>query len=215
MNVMLTRVLTVVAALAALSSLSGCVPVAAVGMGVGMASLNDRRTSGAQIEDEAIELRVNNRVSGRWGEKAHINITSYNRSVLLTGEVPDASAREQVEQMAAGVANVRSVTNELTVGAPSQLSNRSNDAFITSKIKARFVEAEKFNPLHVKVVTEAGTAYLLGIVTQAEADQATEIARTTAGVRRVVRIFEFCKLTDDVCRPPPPVRGDPPKSTAQ
>ena len=137
MNVLLTRVISIVAALATLSSLSGCVPVAAVGMGVGMASFNDRRTSGAQIEDEAIELRVNNRVSGRWGEKAHINITSYNRSVLLTGEVPDASAREQAEQMAAGVANVRSVTNELTVGAPSQLSNRSNDAFITSKIKAR------------------------------------------------------------------------------
>ncbi|MBK8063855.1 MAG: BON domain-containing protein [Betaproteobacteria bacterium] len=194
--------------------LQGCVPVAAVGVGMGVSAVSDRRTPGTQIEDEGIELRTSNRISERWGSKVQVGVTGYNRSVLLTGEVSDAATRDAVGKLAAGVPNVKAVTNEIVVAGLSTLSARSNDSFITSKVKARFVEAGKFNPLHVKVVTEAGTVFLLGIVTQGEADAATEIARTTGGVRKVVRLFEYCKVTDEVCRPAEAAKGEPAKPAA-
>ena len=118
-------------------------------------------------------------------------MTSYNRAVLLTGEVPDAAAKEEAERITKAVGNVRVVYNELTVGAIAPLSSRSNDTVITSKVKARFVDARKFSPVHVKVVTENGVVYLLGLVKKQEANDATEIARTTSGVRKVVRVFEY------------------------
>ena len=113
-------------------------------------------------------------------------------------EVPDAAAKAEVEKIVRGVPNVRGVTNELVVAGPSSLGARSNDAIITSKVKARFVDAGKFNPVHVKVVTEASVVYLLGIVTDREAADATEVTRTTGGVKKVVRLFEFCRATDDL-----------------
>ncbi len=122
---------------------------------------------------------------------AHINSTSYNRLVLLSGEVPNAAARDDAERIARGVENVRGVYNELQVSGNSALTVRSNDAFITSKIKARFVDAQKFNPVHVKVVTENSTVFLLGMVRRAEGDAASELARTTGGVQKVVRLFEY------------------------
>jgi len=196
--------IALLAALAAVAALQGCAPMAAVGgVGVGV-MVNDRRTSGTQIDDEGIELRGSNRITDRFGDRAHVNVTSFNRSVLLTGEVSNEATRAEIEKIVSGVANVRGVTNEIAVAGSSALSSRANDSYLTSKVKARFVDANYFNPFHVKVVTENSTVYLLGIVTEQEAKLATDIARTTGGVRKVVRLFEYCKTTDDVCRPPPP-----------
>jgi osmotically-inducible protein OsmY len=179
------------AATAAASTLTGCVPLVATGIGAGTLMIVDRRTSGAYVEDEAIEWKTRNRIGERFGTKTNVNPTSYNRILLLTGEVPDNATRGEVERIAAEVPNVRAVTNETVVGPVSTFSTRGNDAYITSKIKARFVEAGKFSANHVKVVTESATVFLMGLVTQAEADAATEIARTTGGVQKVVRIFEY------------------------
>jgi osmotically-inducible protein OsmY len=200
--------LALVAALSAAPLMQGCLPMAAVGMGAAVTSVNDRRTSGTQIDDEGIELRSQNRISDRWGDKVHINVTSYNRNVLLTGEVPNESIKAEAEKIVVSVANVRGITNEIVVAGGSALSSRANDSYLTSKVKARFVDANYFNPFHVKVVTENSTVYLMGIVTEQEAKLATDIARTTGGVRKVVRLFDFCNATDDVCRPPTPRTAD-------
>jgi len=196
--------------------LQGCAP-ALIGAGgvAAVTAAEDRRTTGTQIEDEGIELRAGNRLSERFGDKAHLNVTSYNRWVLLTGEVPDEAARAEVEKLAAAVPNVRGVSNEAQVAGVSSLTSRASDSFITSKVKARFIDARKFSPVQVKVVTEAGVVYLLGVVTEQEANDAVEVARTTGGVRKVVKIFEYCKATDEVCRPRPKApaeTSDKPKS---
>jgi osmotically-inducible protein OsmY len=193
-------------------ALAGCFELAAVGAGAAVLSVEDRRTTGTQVEDEGIELRASNRIGERFGNKVHINVTSYNRNVLLTGEVPNAQARAEIEQIVRGLPNVRGVTNDLQVAGLSSLTARSNDGFITSKVKARFLDAGKFSPVHVKVVTEASVVYLLGIVTEKEAADAVEVARTTGGVRKVVKVFEYCRPTDAVCRPGEPPKGEAPKS---
>lgn len=172
-------------------ALTGCVPVAAVGVGAGVLAFSDRRPTETYIADEAIETRTVNRINEKYGDKAHVNATSYNRAVLLTGEVPSEAAKADVEKVATGVPNVKAITNELLVAGASSFGSRSNDSYITSKVKARFIDANKFAPNHVKVVTEAGTVYLLGIVTQRESNEAVEIARTTGGVQKVVRVFEI------------------------
>jgi osmotically-inducible protein OsmY len=191
--------------------LQGCVGVAVVGAGSAAISASDRRTTGVQIEDERIELVSSNRFGEAFGDKAHINITSYNRNVLLTGEVADAAAREQVEKIVRGVPNVRGITNDLQVGPLATLSSRAGDAGTTGKVKARFVDANKFNVVHVKVVTEASVVYLLGIVTEAEANDAVDVARTTGGVRKVVKVFEYCKPTDPACAPREKPKAEEPK----
>jgi len=195
-------------------SLQGCFPVIAAGAGAAVVSSVDRRTSGTQIEDEGIGLRAGNRISERYGDKAHVNVNAYNRTALLTGEVPDAAAKAEVEKIVRAVPNVRGIVNELVVGPPTPFSERGNDSFITSKVKARFVDANKFNPVHVKVVTEAAVVYLLGVVTDQEAADAVEITRTTGGVRKVVRLFESCRPTDEACRPPQAAKGQEPKAKA-
>lgn len=198
----MTRKITVLlAALGAIASLQGCIEMAVVGAGAGVMSVFDRRTTGTQIEDEGIELRASNRIGERFGDRAHVNVTSFNRSVLLTGEVPDAAARSEVEKILRSVPSVRVVTNEVQVAGISAYSARASDATITGKVKARFLDANKFNAVHVKVVTEAGVVYLLGLVTDQEAADATEIARTTSGVRKVVKVLEYCKATEEACRP--------------
>ena len=181
--------------------LEGCVEMAAVGVGASVFSAVDRRTTGAQVEDEGIELRAANRINERFGDRAHISVTSYNRSVLLTGEAPDARARDEIEKIVTGLQNVRTVSNEIQIAGTSAYSTRAADATITGKVKARFLDANRFNPVHVKVVTEAAVVYLLGIVTEKEAADATQVARTTGGVRKVVKVFEYCKLSDEACRP--------------
>jgi osmotically-inducible protein OsmY len=181
--------------------------MAAVGVGAGIVSAIDRRTTGAQIDDEGIELRAVNRINERFGDRAHINVTSYNRIVMLTGETPDAGAKEALEKIVSGMQGVRGVTNEIQVAGISAYSARASDSTITGKVKARFLDANKFNPIHVKVVTEAGVVYLMGIVTEKEGADATEVARTTGGVRKVVKVFEYCRLTDDACRPREQAKG--------
>jgi osmotically-inducible protein OsmY len=180
----------------ALPALQGCVPAVATGVGAGALMIVDRRAGETYLADEAIEIRSFNRISEKFGDKVHINVTSYNMKVLLTGEVPDAGIRDELEKAIAGVTNVKGVTNEVTVGAISSFSARSNDTYITSKVKARFIDANKFQVNHVKVVTEAGTVFLLGLVTRKEAEDAAEIARTTAGVKKVVRVFEYIEFKD-------------------
>lgn len=176
---------------ATLPLLQGCFPVAATGAAAGAAMFADRRTSGAYVEDEGIEWRVRSRLRERFGNSINTSVVSYNRNVLITGQAPDEATREEIGRIAANVDNVQGIINEVEVAGLSSLSSRSNDAMITSMVKARFVDDQRFSANHVKVVTENGTVYLMGIVTRAEADAATETARTTRGVQKVVRVFEM------------------------
>ena len=180
-------------------SLQACVEMAVVGAGTAALAVSDRRTTGVQVDDEGIELRATNRVGERFGLKVHVNITSFNRNVLVTGEVPDTKTKDEIEKMILGVPSVRGVTNELQVIDATSIMSRATDTTITGKVKARLFDSGKLNPIHVKVVTENAIVYLLGIVTEGEANAAVEVARTTGGVRKVVRIFDYCKPTDAVC----------------
>lgn len=185
------RFIAGLAAIATVPALQGCFPVVAGGAVGAAAMFADRRTSGAYVEDEGIEWRTRNRLRERFGNSVNISVTSYNRNVLLTGQVPDEATRSEAGRIAAGVDNVQGIINELEVAGLSSLTSRSNDALITSRVKARFVDDQSFAANHVKVVSEAGTVYLMGIVSRREADAATEVARTTSGVQKVVRVFEY------------------------
>ena len=177
--------------IALLPVLSGCMAVALGGAAAtGFIVGEDRRTVGTITEDQGIEIKAANRIEEKVKD-AHINITSYNRAVLLTGEVPTEAGKTDAERIARAVENVRSVFNELQVSGNASLQARTNDAVLTSKVKARFVDAGKFSPVHVKVVSENGVVYLLGMVKRQEATDATEVARTTGGVRKVVRVLEY------------------------
>ena len=203
-------VLMALAATAIVGSLSACVPLAVGGAVVGTMVVIDRRTSGTQLEDEGIEFRASNRIKEVIGDKGHINVTSYNRQVLLTGEVPTAKDRELVEKAVAGVDNVRSVVNELAVMPNSTLTQRSNDTLITGKVKASFVDAKDISLNAFKIVTERNTVFLMGRVTPREVARATEIARGVGGVEKVVRVFEIIS-EDELARyqaKPAPVTTD-------
>ena len=180
-----------VLAAAIVSQLAACVPVAVGGAVAGGAIASDRRTSGFYVEDQGIQIKANRKMETNLGEEAHVNVTSYNRNVLLTGEVPDAERLAKAESLMKEVANVRTVTNELVVAPKSSIGSRSNDTYITSKIKGKFVTENQFPANYVKVVTENGVVYLLGLVNQTEADAAVEIARNTDGVSKVVKLFEL------------------------
>lgn len=163
----------------------------AAGVGTGVAMSQDRRTSGMFVEDESIESRSSARISEKLDSNVHVNVTSFNRNVLLTGEAPSEAAKKEIERLVTGVQNVRSVTNEIAVGEVSSYASRSNDALITSKVKGRFVDAARFQANHVKVVTEDSVVYLLGLVNKEEARSAVDTARSTSGVRKVVKVFEY------------------------
>ena len=191
--------LAVLLSLVAVLLLAGC-PAAIIGGGaVAYGTIEDRRTSGTMIDDDSIETRIGRTVRERYGENTHVNVTSFNRSVLLTGEVPEEARRTEIEKLAQGAGNVRNIANELQVGTPSSLGARANDSYITTKVKGRILDSNKVNPIHVKVVTEAGVVYLMGIVTEQEAADAVDVARNTGGVVKVVRIFDLCKVGDGVC----------------
>jgi len=175
-----------------LTLLSGCVPVMIAGAAGGAAMVaTDRRSAGAQVDDESIELKMNTQATSEFGERIHLNVTSYNGIVLLTGEVPDQDVLTKVGNLAKNIEKVRVVHNEMVVGPHSDFSARSNDSYITSKVKTRMLEANKFPPNAVKVVTERSVVYLMGIVSKEEGDAAAEIAATTAGVARVVKFFQY------------------------
>ena len=182
---------TLLAAAALAAGLSACAPLVVGGAVMGGMMATDRRTTGTQVEDEGIELRAVNRIRETLGDRAHVNVTSFNRQVLLTGEVPTAQDRATVDQIVAGVNNVRSVVNDLAVMPPSTLSQRSTDTFITGKVRASLVDAQDISANSFKVVTERNTVYLMGRVSQREANRASDIARGVTDVRKVVRVFEI------------------------
>lgn len=186
------------AALTLAGALSACAPLVIGGAAVGALVVADRRTAGAVVEDERIELRSASLLRGTLGERAHINVNSYNRQALLTGEVPNEQMKQQAEQIVGRVENVKSIVNEIAVMGSTSLAQRSNDTLITGKVKASLVDASDLQATAFKVTTERGTVYLMGRVTQREADRATQIARTVGGVQRVVRIFEL--IGDDELR---------------
>jgi osmotically-inducible protein OsmY len=172
--------------------LNGCIPLAITGVAASAQIATDRRTTGAQLDDEFIEDKAIAQIADRLKSDIHVNVTSYNGIALLTGEVATEASKSEVAQIVRSMPKVRIVQNELVVAPTSSLSARTNDTFITSKVKSRFVEAhDKFQINHIKVVTERGVVYLMGIVRRDEGNAAADIARTTSGVQRVVKVFEY------------------------
>ena len=183
--------LAVTTLVAALPFLAGCVPaVIATGATVGVMSAQDRRSTGVQADDEGIEWKAAQSVPERYSQASHLNFTSFNQRLLITGEVPSEEAKSVIGEQAARVLGVKEVINEAIVGPASSLSARSNDSYITSKVKARLVDEKNISATHIKVVTENGIVYLMGIVTDREAKVAVAVARTTEGVRKVVNVMQ-------------------------
>ncbi len=205
-----TRLLSItLLSVSLVATLSACVPMM-LGSAVlgGTLVATDRRTSGTQLEDEGIELRAASRVRDNLGERVHVNVNSYNRRVLLSGEVPSEQDKQLVEQVVSRVENVQSVVNELAILGNATLTQRSSDSLVTGRVKAALVDAKDLYANAFRVVTERGTTYLMGRVTQREADRATDIARTTSGVQKVVRVFEV--ISEDELRNllPQPAPGE-------
>jgi osmotically-inducible protein OsmY len=176
-----------------LMTLQGCATAVVTGVATGASVLHDRRTTGTVIDDEAIELKASRAFYNDKNlyNQSHINVTSYNGIVLVTGEVLTESLKQQVSAIVSNIEKVRRVHNELMIAAPSALPSRSSDAWITSKIKAKYTAEKGLDPFYIKVVTEHGVVYLMGIVSQAEAEKASQIAAKSAGVQRVIKIFEY------------------------
>jgi osmotically-inducible protein OsmY len=178
--------------------LQGCFGLVAAGAGAGVGTAvlvsQDRRTVGAITEDQEIEFKARARITEALKDRAHISVTSYNRTVLLSGEAPTEEIKSQVEAIVADMSNVKAIENDIQIAAPSSLTSRANDSYITSKVKARMLDAQRFQANHVKVVTENNVVYLLGLVTRKEGEDAAEIARTTEGVQKVVKVFEYVTL---------------------
>jgi len=176
----------------ALPLLQGCVPAVLVGgAAAGVLSASDRRSTGTQADDETTEWKASNRIPAQYKDGTHANFTSYNRILLITGEVYAEEGKQAIGDAVAKIEGVRQVHNELLVGPTTSLSARSNDSFIDSKVKARLVDSNQISANHVKVVTERGTTHLMGIVTERESKVAIAVARTTAGVRKVVNLMEI------------------------
>ena len=191
---------------ALLPLLAGCFGAAAVGFGAGAMIAADRRPSETYVTDEGIELRAATRIREKFGDKVSVHVASYNRNILLTGSVPDAAAKAEVERLASGVPNVKAISNEVEIAGAASYTD---DAYVTTKVKARFIDSNKFAANHVKVITEAGVVYLMGMVTRAEAEAAVEVARTTAGVRKVVRVFEYISEEQALTAQTPPPQTKP------
>ena len=205
-------VVKTVSGLLLVCTLGACAPLMIAGVAGTAMVASDRRTSGAQLEDETIELRAKARIRDNLGERVHVNVTSFNRQVLLTGEVTAEKDRQAVVQLVERIENVKAVVNELAVMPMSNLSERSNDLLIVAKVKASFVDSRDLFANAFKVVTERGTVYLMGRVTQREANSATQLTRNVGGVNKVVRLFEI--ISEDELRnllPPPAPAADPVK----
>ncbi len=196
------------------SALTACVPLVVGGAMLGGSLVaTDRRTSGAQLEDEGIELRANGRLRENVGERVHVNVTSYNRKVLLTGEVPTEQDKKLVEQIVSRVENVREIVNELGVQGSTTLTNRSSDALVTGRVKAALVDAKDLYANAFKISTERGTTYVMGRVTQREANRATEVIRSVSGVQKLVRVLEIIseeELLRALPQPPKPEQNTKP-----
>lgn len=185
------RVFTL-ALMGAFPLLSGCLPAVLVtGTAVGAMSFHDRRLSGVQADDEVSEWKGMNRMPARYADKVHVNFTSFNRILLLTGEVSDAEAKQAIGEMAERIKGIRKVHNELVIGPLTSFFSRSNDAFISSKFKARLLDSNQVSANHIKPITENGTLFLMGLVNEREAKAAVTIARSTDGVRKVINLLEI------------------------
>ncbi len=182
-------------AAATLASMQGCIALLGAGAVAGGLSLNDRRTGGTQIEDQAIELKSGGRLREAIGDKGHVNVTSYNRIALISGEVPTDADKAAAEKAIAGIEGVTNVVNELEVGANSTLGTRSSDTVITTRVKSALIDTKDIQSSAIKVVTERGNVYLMGRVTEREAVRASEVARAQPSVMKVVRVFEI--LTEE------------------
>ncbi len=178
------------AVLAGASLMVGCAPLMVGGVVATGVVATDRRTAGSQLEDEGIELKVASAINKELGERVHLNVTSYNRRVLLTGEVRSEADRERATALARSQDNVKDVVNDLAIGAPSSLTQRTKDTVTSGQVKAAFIDAKDLQSNAVKVVTERGIVYLMGRVTPREAQRATDITRGIGGVAKVVRVFE-------------------------
>jgi osmotically-inducible protein OsmY len=211
------RLTLLASALAASALMSGCAVLVGGAMVGGSMMAVDRRTSGTQVEDQAIEFKAAKRASEVLGDRGHVNVTSYGRLVLVTGEAPTEADKAAVEQAIARIENVRSVVNELAITMPSSIGNRSNDALITSKVKASMVDAKDVQANAYKVVTERGVVYLMGRVTEREANRGAEISRGVSGVRKVVKVFDVVSEAELAGTAPPaaPVPVAEPASAAK
>ena len=189
----MTRLLAALwVALAVPVLVTGCVPLVVAGAAATAVVATDRRSSGAQVDDQSIELKISEHANSRWGVRAHTSATIYYGVVLLTGEVPTQADKVALEEFAKSADRVRGVQNELVVAPPSELGSRTNDSYITSLVKTRFLEStDKFSPTHIKVVTDRGVVYLMGIVRRPEGDAAARTAASTQNVQRVVKVFEY------------------------
>jgi len=188
---LVSTVLVGALAVATLGSLQGCIALLGAGAVAGGLSLNDRRTSGTQLDDQAIELKSGGRIRDAIGDNGHVIVTSYNRIVLLSGEVPSESDKAAAAKAVAGIENVTNVVNELLVGPNSTLSTRSSDTLITTRVKSALIDAKDIQASAIKVITERGIVYLMGRVTEREAARAADIARVQSSVLKVVRVFEI------------------------
>ena len=187
------RKFVILIALSALPVLQGCIPLIIGGaIGAGALVVTDRRPAGTMAQDEGIEIRAVKRINDRFRETSHINATSFNQNVLLSGEAGTDKIKADAEAIVRSDEKVKNVFNEITIAGNSSLGSRGNDTAITSKVKTRFLaNAGRFAPNHIKVVTENSVVYLMGVVTKSEGDAATEVASTTSGVQRVVKLFEY------------------------
>lgn len=187
----------ILVALGLLPLLSACVPAVIVtGAAVGVVSYHDRRSTGTQADDETTEWRARNRLPAVWRERGNVNFTAYNRRVLVSGEVPDERAKDEIGALAAALDGVQKVHNELRVGPVSTVGERADDVLLSSRIKARLLDQKVVSSNHVKPVSERGVVFLMGIVSEAEAQAAIDVVRTTAGVARVVSLFEILPASD-------------------
>jgi osmotically-inducible protein OsmY len=184
------------ALLLAAGTLTGCVEMVVGGAVVGTLSASDRRTLGAQTEDAAINVKGETRVQSLTGTEGHVNITSYNRRVLLTGEVRDEAMRTAVLNEVRAIDGVANVIDEMVVAPPASYTSRSNDALLTTRSKGKLVEAKDISAISFKVVTERATVYLMGRVTQKEGEIASEAVRSVPGVQKVVKVFEYINDTE-------------------
>lgn len=183
---------------AVITSLQGCVEMAVGSAVVGTLAATDRRTFGAQTEDKTILFKGETRVANLVGSAGHVNVASFNRKVLLTGEVRDEAMKAAVEREVANIEGVQAIVNDLEIGSTSSFTARSNDSLITGKVKASFVDAKDLYANSIKVVTERGVVYLMGRVTQREGQLAADVARGVSGVQKVVKVFEY--ITEDDLR---------------
>ncbi len=172
--------------------LQSCIPLlVGAGVGTGVMMAEDRRTSGTVLEDQTIEIKARNRIEEKYGEKVNISVTSFNRFVLLTGQAPTEEIRQDVSVVVLEVPSVRNVQNEIVVGGNSSTASHASDALLTGRVKGRLSQNKDVGATHVKVVSEAGSVFLMGLVTRAEAESASQTAATTSGAQRVVKVFEY------------------------